>query len=127
MTGYLLLAAALVVYALVCLARPYHSCWRCQGTRITKSATGKPRRCRACDGQGVKARPGARLVHSFYQHVKGEPDRAKRMGRINRGQVEAGHERDLERIDDLLDRIAATSRDNSSNDAGSQARKDGAR
>jgi hypothetical protein len=116
-TGYLIIAAVLVVYALVCLAKPYHSCWGCHGTRTTRSRiTGAPRRCRACDGRGIKARPGARLVHSFYQHVKGEPGRAMRMGRIDQGQVTAEHERDLERIDDLLDRIAATSRDNDKRD-----------
>jgi hypothetical protein len=113
-TGYLILAAALVVYVLVCLAKPYHSCSRCRGTRTTRSATGKPRRCRGCDGRGIKARPGARVVHSFYQHVKGEPNRARRMQRISQGQVEAGHERDLGRIDDLLDRVAAAASDDSS-------------
>ena len=102
MTGFLILLAAVVVYALVCLARPHHTCSRCHGTRIA----GK-RRCRACKGTGTKTRPGARLVHSFYQHVKGEPDRAGRMGRINRGQAQAEHERKLGAIDDLRDRVAA--------------------
>ena len=101
MTGFLILAAAAVVYALVCLARPHHACSRCHGTRITRKS-GRRSRCRACRGTGTKTRPGARLVHGFYQHVKGEPDRAGRMGRINRGQAEAEHERKLG-LDDLLD------------------------
>ena len=101
MTGFLILAAAAVVYALICLARPHHACSRCHGTRITRKS-GRRSRCRACRGAGIKTRPGARLVHGFYQHVKGEPDRAGRMGRINRGQAEAEHERKLG-LDDLLD------------------------
>jgi hypothetical protein len=106
MTGVLILVAATVVYALICLARPHHTCSRCHGTRITRNSAGRRSRCRACRGTGIKARPGARLVHGFYQHVKGEPDRAGRMDRINRGQAEAEHERKL-RLDDLRDRVAA--------------------
>ena len=104
MTGLLILTAAAVVYALICLARPHHTCSRCHGTRITRKS-GRRSRCRTCKGTGIKTRPGARLVHGFYQHVKGEPDRAGRMGRINRSQAEAEHERKL-RLEDLLDRAA---------------------
>jgi DnaJ-class molecular chaperone len=92
MTGFLILAAAAVIYALICLARPHHTCSRCHGTRITRKA-GRRTRCRACRGTGIKTRPGARLVHGFYQHVKGEPDRTGRMNRINRVQAAAEHER----------------------------------
>lgn len=107
MTGLLILVATVVVYALICLARPHHACWRCHGTRITRNSKGRRSRCRACKGRGVKARPGARLVHAFYQHVKGEPDRAGRMQRISRSQVEAEHERKLARTDNLPVRVAA--------------------
>lgn len=89
MDRFLILAVLVVVYALTCLARPHHTCWRCHGTRRSRNSKGRLARCKACKGTGVKARPGASLVHSFYQHVKGEPDRARRMDRINRGQVEA--------------------------------------
>ena len=106
MTGILTFAASVVVYALICLARPHHTCWRCHGTRITRNSKGRRSRCKACRGMGLKVRPGARLVHSFYQHVKGEPDRAGRMQRINRAQVEAEHERQQGRIDDYRDRQA---------------------
>ena len=100
MTGLLILAAVVVVYALICLAAPHHTCSRCHGTRIAGG-----RGCRACRGMGIKARPGARLVHSFYQHVKGEPDRVRRMGRVSRSQAQAEHERKLG-LEDLIDRAA---------------------
>ncbi len=94
MTGFLEILALVAVYALACLARPYHTCWRCRGKRIARNRiTGRPARCRACKGMGVKARPGARIVHSFYQHVHGEPDRARRMERLSRSQLEAEHDR----------------------------------
>ncbi len=113
MTGILILTAAAVLYALICLARPHHTCSRCHGTRITKNSKGRRSRCRSCRGTGIKARPGARLVHGFYQHVKGEPDRTGRMGRINRSQAQAEHERaerarDL--VSELLDREAQARR-----------------
>ena len=107
MTGVLILAAAAVIYALLCLARPHHACSRCHGTRIARNRAGRCSRCRACRGTGMKVRPGARLVHGFYQHVKGEPDRAGRMGRINRSQAQAEQERKLGAMDDLRERIAA--------------------
>ena len=109
MTGILVLAASAVVYALLCLARPHHACSRCHGTRVTRNPAGRRSRCRACKGTGIKARPGARLVHGFYQHVKGEPDRAGRMGRINRSQAQAEHDRAeyaRELVSELLDREA---------------------
>lgn len=119
MTGFLFLAVAAAVYALVCLVRPHHTCWRCHGERISRNrVTGRPGQCRACKGMGIKPRPGASLVHSFYQHVKGEPDRAKRVGRLNRGRVEAEHERRRGAIDDFLDRVAAATRDDSTDSEG---------
>lgn len=93
MTAVVIVVAALVVYALICLARPHHTCSRCHGTRISKNSKGRRGRCRACKGMGTKTRPGARLVHSFYQHVKGEPDRVRRMERLSRSQFLAEHER----------------------------------
>ena len=93
MTGILILLAAAVIYALICLVRPHHTCGRCHGERMARNSKGRRVRCRSCRGTGIKARPGARLVHGFYQHVKGEPDRAGRMGRINRSQAQAEHER----------------------------------
>ena len=102
MTGLLILVAAAVLYALICLVRPHHTCSRCHGERMARNSKGRRVRCRSCRGTGIKARPGARLVHGFYQHVKGEPDRAGRMGRINRSQAEAEHERKLG-LDDALD------------------------
>lgn len=107
MTGVLILAASAVVYALLCLARPHHACSRCRGTRVTRNPAGRRSRCRSCKGTGIKARPGARLVHGFYQHVKGEPDRTGRMGRLNRSQAQAEQERKLGAMDDLRERIAA--------------------
>ncbi len=103
MTQILIMAASVVVYALICLASPYHPCPRCHGTRIARNRSGRRSRCRSCKGKGIKARPGARLVHSFYQHVKGEPDRAGRMGRIGRKQAEAEHDRELGRRHAELD------------------------
>ena len=118
MTGLLLILAALVVYALVCLVRPHQTCPRCHGERRSRNRKGRLARCRACKGKGIKARAGASLVHSFYQHVKGEPDRVKRVNRLSRSQVEAEHERKLGAIDDFLDRIAATARDDDEADKG---------
>jgi hypothetical protein len=109
-TGVLILAATAVVYALLCLGRPHHTCWHCHGKRVTRNSKGRRSKCKACKGTGIKVRPGARLVHGFYQHVKGEPDRAGRMQRINRVQVEAEHERQQERIDDARERAAAAAR-----------------
>ena len=109
MTGLLILIAAAVIYALICLAKPHHTCSRCHGERMARNSKGRRVRCRPCRGTGIKARPGARLVHGFYQHVKGEPDRAGRMGRINRSQAQAEHDRAeyaRELISDLLDREA---------------------
>ena len=123
MTGLLILVASAVVYALLCLARPHHACSRCHGTRITRNSSGKGSRCRGCKGTGVKTRPGARLVHSFYQHVKGEPDRAGRMGRINRAQAEAEHERKLRVADDLRERVAAAGY-SAGHEAGAAAARD---
>lgn len=97
MTQILILAASVAVYALVCLASPYHTCPHCHGTRIVRNRGGRRSRCQSCKGKGVKARPGARLAHSFYQHVKGEPGRAGRMGRIDRKQVEVEHDREAGR------------------------------
>lgn len=109
MTGILILIAAVVIYALICLARPHHTCGRCHGERMARNSKGRRVRCRSCQGKGIKARPGARLVHGFYQHVKGEPDRAGRMGRINRSQAQAEHDRAeyaRELLSDLLDQEA---------------------
>jgi len=71
----------------------------------------------------MKVRPGARLVHGFYQHVKGEPDRAGRMGRINRTQAQAEHERKAAAIDNLRDRVAAAGY-SAGHEAGSAAADD---
>ena len=106
MTGILILAGTAVVYALLCLARPHHACSRCKGKRVTRNRKGRRSRCRSCKGAGMKVRPGARLVHSFYQHVKGEPDRAGRMDRINRVQAQAEHDRKAGAIEELRARVA---------------------
>ena len=106
MTGVMILLASVVVYALLCLARPHHTCSRCHGKRVTRNRKGRRSRCQSCKGTGIKVRPGARLVHSFYQHVKGEPDRAGRMDRINRVQAQAEHERKAGAVEELRARVA---------------------
>lgn len=123
MTGLLILVASVVVYALLCLARPHHTCSRCHGKRVTRNRKGRRSRCRACKGTGMKVRPGARLVHAFYQHVKGEPDRAGRMDRINRTQAQAEQERKAGAIEDLRERVAAAGY-SAGREAGSAAARD---
>ena len=108
MTGLLILIAAAVIYALICLATPHHTCSRCHGERMARNSKGRRVRCRPCRGTGIKARPGARLVHGFYQHVKGEPDRAGRMQRISRSQVEAEHGHQFAVVKPTYEKIPST-------------------
>ena len=93
MTGFLILAAAAVVYALLpgqaasrLLTLPRHA-------HHPELRQAQPLPGMQGDGhQGAARRPPR---HGFYQHVKGEPDRAGRMGRINPARLEAEHERKL--------------------------------
>jgi hypothetical protein len=60
MTALLILAAALVGYALLALASPVTGCRRCRGF----GARGRRRRpCHRCGGTGTRFRPGAPLIY----------------------------------------------------------------
>ena len=60
MTALLIIAAAVVVYALFVLASPVTGCRRCRSYG-TKGRRRRP--CRRCDGTGIRFRPGAPLLY----------------------------------------------------------------
>lgn len=76
-------------YALLALARPYGTCWRCRGQRMLrrKPPKGKGRRppkapkpqpCPVCGGQGYAPTPGAPLVHALVWELLGDRIRQRR-------------------------------------------------
>jgi hypothetical protein len=60
MTALLIIAAAIVGYAVFVLASPVTGCRRCRGF----GTKGRRRRaCRRCGGTGIRFRPGAPLLY----------------------------------------------------------------
>ena len=60
MTAALIIAAAIIGYALFVLARPVTGCRRCRGFG-TKGRRRRP--CHRCGGTGIRFRPGAPLLY----------------------------------------------------------------
>jgi hypothetical protein len=71
------LVAAVVLYALVALARPTRACRRCNGERVSTRRlwlTGRSRMapCRRCPATGHVPWLGARTIYRLIRSVKNE-------------------------------------------------------
>lgn len=80
---FLLAAAVITAWALVCVIRPSGRCLRCWGRRILVSKPHKargrrlpevrpPRACWLCGGDGWAPTPGAAIVWAFLKTVAGD-------------------------------------------------------